>query len=522
MEVIMLRKIIFPITLTFASLITLCTFAHATIRIDADVADGAAVGPISNLPPVDMPWDVMFYSPAGVTCDDNQLLGAEFADGQFYVTGGNNATDPNQVYILDDDGNLLDQFEQWESTGWGWRDLAYDGEYLYGSVEFVIEAFDLMGNPVPEMNIDGPISPNRALAYDPVTDHFWTASFGGPLYEFDREGNVIWSGASGLTAVYGAAWDEDAVEGPFLWLFDQNGNPQTTICQFDPLDHVLTGYDENLQLLGYSTSQIAGGLFYTDEWDPNFTTMGGVTQGTPDDMIFMLEMYPNSTPQIDITLVPFEQPIQIPQTGGSFEFYAFATNNEAISIYGEAWIYQIDPEGQTSSPLLGPVSLTLEPGPVGYYRIQDVPATALPGSYQYIVSFGDYPTIALARDTIVYEKLETGDGAVVAGWQNNGDPFDVEDIVTSESIPAEYALHSAYPNPFNPTTTISYSLPEAGKVALIVYDLQGRIVAELVNGFEDVGIHEAVFDGTGLASGVYIYSLHAGDFSANGKMIMMK
>ncbi|HDH58030.1 MAG TPA: T9SS type A sorting domain-containing protein, partial [Bacteroidetes bacterium] len=69
---------------------------------------------------------------------------------------------------------------------------------------------------------------------------------------------------------------------------------------------------------------------------------------------------------------------------------------------------------------------------------------------------------------------------------------------------------------------LSYKLQDASIVNLSVYDISGRKVAELVNGWRDAGVHKVTFDSSGLASGVYIYRIHAGDFSATGKMVLMK
>jgi hypothetical protein len=69
---------------------------------------------------------------------------------------------------------------------------------------------------------------------------------------------------------------------------------------------------------------------------------------------------------------------------------------------------------------------------------------------------------------------------------------------------------------------ISYQLPVVSQVNLSVYDPAGRKVAELVNGWRNAGRHEVNFDGTNLASGVYIYRLTAGTFTASGKMVLMK
>jgi uncharacterized delta-60 repeat protein len=91
------------------------------------------------------------------------------------------------------------------------------------------------------------------------------------------------------------------------------------------------------------------------------------------------------------------------------------------------------------------------------------------------------------------------------------------------ALPAlKYELYSNHPNPFNATTAISYELPSASHVALKVYDSAGRLVATLVNAWHEAGNHQITFDGSNLPSGVYIYRLHAGEFSAAGKMVLLK
>ncbi len=91
----------------------------------------------------------------------------------------------------------------------------------------------------------------------------------------------------------------------------------------------------------------------------------------------------------------------------------------------------------------------------------------------------------------------------------------------------EYRLNPAYPNPFNPTTTISFQLPVAGFVTLEIFDVNGRAVGArhavpLQNAWHPAGTHEVTFDGSGLASGLYIYRIQTGDYTASGKMVLMK
>ncbi len=94
--------------------------------------------------------------------------------------------------------------------------------------------------------------------------------------------------------------------------------------------------------------------------------------------------------------------------------------------------------------------------------------------------------------------------------------------IEPEPIPARIALKQNYPNPFNPTTLISYALPEAMIVSLEVYDVTGRRVAQLENGMQQAGSHTVSFDGSRLASGIYLYRLRAGDTVLNRSMLLVK
>ncbi len=92
--------------------------------------------------------------------------------------------------------------------------------------------------------------------------------------------------------------------------------------------------------------------------------------------------------------------------------------------------------------------------------------------------------------------------------------------------PEKFELGQNYPNPFNPATTIEYSIPNVGEpvqnVQLIIYDVLGREVATLVNGKQEVGHYKVKFDASKLNSGVYFYTLRAGEFVSTKKMILMK
>jgi hypothetical protein len=89
-------------------------------------------------------------------------------------------------------------------------------------------------------------------------------------------------------------------------------------------------------------------------------------------------------------------------------------------------------------------------------------------------------------------------------------------------IPVGFILAQNYPNPFNPSTTIRYGLPSRSHVTLTVFNTLGQQAATLVEGEQEGGVYEAVFDASGLASGVYLYRLQAGGFVQVRKLMVLR
>ena len=95
---------------------------------------------------------------------------------------------------------------------------------------------------------------------------------------------------------------------------------------------------------------------------------------------------------------------------------------------------------------------------------------------------------------------------------------------TADAIdqPGQFTLGHAFPNPFNPSTTIPFALPAAEKVTLTVFNIHGQKVASLAEGLMVRGTHEVTFDASALSSGVYMVTIEAGDFTATRKMVLLK
>ncbi len=109
--------------------------------------------------------------------------------------------------------------------------------------------------------------------------------------------------------------------------------------------------------------------------------------------------------------------------------------------------------------------------------------------------------------------------AKLTGNEENGE--EKTDIVES-ALPSEVNLYQNYPNPFNPTTEIRFALPTESDVKLNVYNINGQLVSELVNGSKEAGIYSVNFNASNFNSGMYFYTLEANGMSITKKMILTK
>ena len=90
------------------------------------------------------------------------------------------------------------------------------------------------------------------------------------------------------------------------------------------------------------------------------------------------------------------------------------------------------------------------------------------------------------------------------------------------NIPNKYYLEQNFPNPFNPTTEISYSIPKAGKVKLVVFNSIGEIITELVDTYQDAARYTVSFNAYNSPSGIYYYRIQVDEYSEVKKMVLMK
>jgi hypothetical protein len=110
----------------------------------------------------------------------------------------------------------------------------------------------------------------------------------------------------------------------------------------------------------------------------------------------------------------------------------------------------------------------------------------------------------------------------ISGLRTNGISLMTLVISAAGHVPDQYSLAQNFPNPFNPTTTIEYAIPVDGRVTIRVYNTLGELVSTPVDDHRPAGIHQALFDGNNLPSGVYYYRIVTGQFSTVRKMLLVK
>ena len=136
------------------------------------------------------------------------------------------------------------------------------------------------------------------------------------------------------------------------------------------------------------------------------------------------------------------------------------------------------------------------------------------------------------KDEEVWEIVD-GSGNVIlcSGVQmmelnSESESFNLRKFI-SPIFPSSFSMSPAYPNPFNPITRISFDLPFTNQVSLIIYDVLGQEVKELVKGEMTRGLHSVVWDavnneGNTVSAGIYFYNIHYGNFKNTKKLILLK
>ena len=151
-------------------------------------------------------------------------------------------------------------------------------------------------------------------------------------------------------------------------------------------------------------------------------------------------------------------------------------------------------------------------------EIIDVPAMGDDGTdfTAGYIQTGTIPTFKLLKDGELIDLV--GD---IPAFENN-QLYIVQSLSEAIALPATFSLDRAYPNPFNPTTTLSFALPIEAEVSLAVYNLQGRQVISLIDQNMEAGYHSVVWNADSYSSGMYFVKMVAGDYISTQKLMLVK
>jgi hypothetical protein len=123
------------------------------------------------------------------------------------------------------------------------------------------------------------------------------------------------------------------------------------------------------------------------------------------------------------------------------------------------------------------------------------------------------------------DKTTGGAGTIDMGayeYKLDDDPLTSVELTSFAQVPEQFTLAQNYPNPFNPSTTFHFALPAAGEVKLVVLNILGQEVAEVVNKHLAAGMYDLSWNASNLSSGIYFFKLTANQFSSVRKMMLLK
>lgn len=228
-------------------------------------------------------------------------------------------------------------------------------------------------------------------------------------------------------------------------------------------------------------------------------------------------------PVLTVTVTPHSVPVTIPPGGGSFEFdVTFENTGTDLTVFN-GWTEIILPDLTIRGPLNIKDNLLLQPGEsISFDNLEQfIPDYAPPGDYTYQVSAGIYPEPIVDTDSFAFEKLP---GQDAPAHHCNWTLHETNDNLTddTDNPASRFSFNLPHPNPFNPETSFDFVLPVSTFITLTIYDIAGREITSLAEGFYPSGVHSLVFNAETLPSGIYFAVLRSGRYTQTEKLVLLK
>ncbi len=222
------------------------------------------------------PWTIRREILAGQVFDDAGLRGVIYVDGRFYISGSHNRSPV--IYVLNDDGEEVAIYDQPGEDVRGMRDLAYDGELLWGSDPDGIYAVTLDGEH--HLTIDTPVNPTTCVVWDSNNNHLWVSGTTSDIIALDVEGNEFGELERQGLRIYGLAYHPEDPDGFNLYIYNtirlEDGN--------HPAVHKMSTETGELMFVEFLDTERGGntlGAFITDQYDVynSWVMMAAVSAG---------------------------------------------------------------------------------------------------------------------------------------------------------------------------------------------------------------------------------------------------
>ncbi|MBT7789819.1 MAG: T9SS type A sorting domain-containing protein [Calditrichaeota bacterium] len=220
------------------------------------------------------PWEMRWSIQIAEVLENNRIGAVAFVDELLYVAGSIRGAE-NQIYVLNREGELLSQFNQFTDSNYGFRGLTWDGELLWGYDDGSIYGFTTDGEVVSQ--IESPLDPVRSITWDPVRQLLWVAYLTSDIFGITREGEVevVIDRPPANLRPYGMAYYPEDPDGHPIYLFC-GGDPERQIHKLNPE----TG--RTMFVVEPEFQGSAGAAMITGLWDPYSWVFIGLTLSNAD------------------------------------------------------------------------------------------------------------------------------------------------------------------------------------------------------------------------------------------------
>lgn len=511
------------------------------------------------------PWHHRLSYMVGDSLRDSRIEGVAFANGLFYISGGDPDFDTlNYIYVMTPDMEVTNMFVQPGQSTYGLLDLEWDGELLWGSGDQAVYGFTTEGEVRYQWRTRE--RRNQAIAWDSDRACLWVSSIStGDIYRYDREGNLLgFLNRNGLR-IFGLAYWPDDPDGYTLYTIDTPDLQDAGLA----VVHKINPVTNDTMTAAVPRHPLGGqprGIYITNEYDVySWVFMHVANQGSHDRIDiwqldarrdwFVLDVDEGGgwIPAQQGEIYAGEQKpfLLILNTANlpklTFEAFLWFTHNAAgyedivnvrLEVIGpeppSAFNLLTPADGDTLDSL-GVVQFVWEPS---YDRNAEDRVTYmfwLKNEGDSIAVASEEPQLSLDLRTLEFEAGYPSYGLMEWWVQALSGPDTVMSMsrfglhapyngvgAGRNEPPVVFGLHSVYPSPFNTRTVVRVGVDRAERVRLLAYDIRGRLAATIMDAVPTVGYHSVVWDAGALPSGLYVLRLESAGRTRTAKVALVR